>query len=71
MKPVTDDRARPALDAGRINALADGIFAIAMTLLVFNINSSDAVGLYGDELSRFVMDSVPSIVGYFVSFWVI
>lgn len=71
MKLPLDNDARLALDAGKIGALADGIFSIAMTLLVFNINSSDAVGLSGDELSRFVISSAPSMTGYFVSFWVI
>jgi uncharacterized membrane protein len=34
-------RHRPALPSQRVQALADGIFAIAMTLLVFNIHLPD------------------------------
>ena len=59
-------------DFGRINALSDGVFAIAITLLVLNIEVPDIpANLVAPELPTRLIALVPDILSYVISFLVI
>jgi uncharacterized membrane protein len=58
-----------AVDLGRLLALSDGVFAIAMTLLVLDIRIPDEV--HGEEFLRALAGLQPAIVGYLISYLVI
>jgi uncharacterized membrane protein len=51
--------------AGRLEAFSDGVFAIAITLLVLDIGVPAASG---DDLLGAILDEWPSYLAYFVSF---
>jgi uncharacterized membrane protein len=53
----------------RILAFTDGVFAIAITLLVLSIEVP--AGLTGRELTDYLLDSWPQVFAYFLSFAVI
>jgi uncharacterized membrane protein len=56
------------LPLGRLEAFSDGVFAIAITLLVLELSvSSDA----GDHLLRSILDEWPSLLAYLTSFMTI
>jgi uncharacterized membrane protein len=57
------------VDLGRLLALSDGVFAIAMTLLVLDIRIPDEV--HGDEFLRAMAELKPAIAGYLISYLVI
>lgn len=57
------------VDLGRLLALSDGVFAIAMTLLVLDIRVPDEV--HGDDFLRAMADLRPAIAGYLISYLVI
>ena len=62
-----DDR-----DLGRITALSDGVFAIAITLLVLNIEVPDIpANLVAQELPSRLISLVPDLLAYVISFLVI
>ena len=64
---IDDDR-----DMGRINALSDGVFAIAITLLVLNIEVPDIpANLVAQELPSRLTALVPDLLSYVISFLVI
>ena len=69
---VVDPERREALDeneTGRIEAFSDGVFAIAATLLVFNLNVPDLRGLdNGAELWRGLVGDWPSFAAFVISF---
>jgi TMEM175 potassium channel family protein len=50
----------------RLEAFSDGVFAVAITLLVLEINVPT-----GDDLWHELKDEWPSFAAFFVSFWVI
>src|ERR687887_1992052 len=50
----------------RLEAFSDGVFAVAITLLVLEIAAPT-----GDDLWRKLGDEWPSFASFFVSFWVI
>jgi uncharacterized membrane protein len=58
------------LDTGRVEAFSDGVFAIAITLLVLGLSIPPAGKEHGD-LGRLLARAWPSYVAYFVSFLVI
>ena len=59
-----DEEAYP--DTTRIEALSDGIFAVAVTLLVFNIKLPEQVA--AGQLSQMLLAQWPSYAAYVVSF---
>ncbi|MGZ8585841.1 MAG: TMEM175 family protein [Actinomycetota bacterium] len=54
------------MSTGRLETFADGVFAIAATLLVLNVDA--AVGERTESLGRDLVDAWPAYVGYVVSF---
>jgi uncharacterized membrane protein len=51
---------------GRLEAFADGVFAIAATLLILNVDTQ--VGEHVDDLGETLLEIWPSYIGYVVSF---
>ena len=58
------------MDTGRVEAFSDGVFAIAITLLVLGLAVPPAGREHGD-LGRLLARAWPSYVAYFVSFLII
>jgi uncharacterized membrane protein len=59
-------------DTGRIEAFSDGVFAIAITLLILEIHIPTVEQVEGqDPLWRALLDLWPSYFGYLISFMVI
>jgi uncharacterized membrane protein len=52
-------------DLGRIVAFTDGVMAVAITLLVLNI---EVPTVPGDELNDALVDLIPSLIAYLLSF---
>jgi uncharacterized membrane protein len=63
-KPV-----RESIEFARIVAFTDGVFAIAITLLVLSIDVPSSVS--GSALHDFLVDTWPQLFAYFLSFAVI
>src|SRR5258708_791095 len=60
------------MDKTRLEALSDGVFAIAMTLLIFNVTVPILSGTVSDyALSKEIYKRIPVFVSYFVSFAVL
>ena len=56
-------------DPGRISALSDGVFAIAMTLLVLNLQAPDvALSSEPSVFARVLADQLPGFVSWLLSF---
>ncbi len=56
-------------DAGRVSALSDGVFAIAMTLLVFALKLPDLEpGLGGDAFAAALLEQGPRFASWLLSF---
>jgi TMEM175 potassium channel family protein len=66
-KPLTSD---PLLDlkTTRIEALSDGVFAIAMTILVLNITVPTAATVPADRLIAALRNMAPQVIVYIVTF---
>ncbi len=62
----TPESERRELD--RVGAFSDGVFAVAITLLVLNIEVPD---VDGGDLGQALRDLLPSIQAYFIAFAVI
>ena len=60
-----------AFDYARTVALSDGVFAIALTLLVLNISVPGLAAGHHDELGRRLLDRRPEFASYALSFVVI
>jgi uncharacterized membrane protein len=54
------------MKTNRLEAFSDGVFAVAITLLILEINVPA-----GDDLWHQLKDEWPSFASFFVSFWVI
>lgn len=52
-------------DLGRIVAFSDGVMAVAITLLVLNLDVPDGAG---DQLGEKLVDLLPSVAAYVLSF---
>ena len=66
------EESRDISDATRVSALADGVFAIVMTLLVLGLEVPEVPDeLIADELFREILLLWPLIVAYVVSFLVL
>jgi uncharacterized membrane protein len=65
----------PALETGvskeRTIAFSDGVFAIAITLLILNVEIPDLHGESTAELDRALDSTVPDLISYFIGFYVI
>jgi uncharacterized membrane protein len=55
-------------DLGRIMAFTDGVMAVAITLLVLNIEVPDLPTGRQDELGEELVDLLPSLAAYLLSF---
>ena len=56
-------------DAGRVSALSDGVFAIAMTLLVLALKLPDlGPGLGGDAFAAALLEQGPRFMSWLLSF---
>ena len=66
--PVTTNSGQNG-DTGRIEAFSDGVFAIAITLLIIEIGVPHVVGT--ESLSEKLVGLWPSYLGYAISFLVI
>jgi len=62
---------RSGLDTDRVETLADGVFAIAMTLLVFGISVPELRGAAVDHLPSSLIDLWPKLLAYVLSFVVL
>jgi len=66
--PERDLEAEGSVGYERVVAFSDGVFAIAITLLVLSI---DVPSVSGADLPQAVRDLVPQLVSYFIGFGVI
>ncbi|WP_354637108.1 TMEM175 family protein [Kitasatospora camelliae] len=66
---ATDQATAGTTDSGRVEAFSDGVFAIAITLLILEINVPEAHN--GSELWHALAEQWPSYCAYVVSFLVI
>ena len=65
-RPQPSQQSQHGLTPGRVEAFSDGIFAIAATLLILNVQLPHESGSGG--LSRQLLDLWPSYVAYGASF---
>jgi len=66
------DVSAPVFNSNRLEALADGVFAIVMTLLVLEISIPAITGAsVNKELSRALLEMWPKLFAYVVSFLVL
>ena len=71
-EPMSEEESGKSLD--RLVAFSDGVFAIAMTLLVLNLTVPTLTGSaehVDEELWRKLRDQWPELFSYALSFWVI
>jgi uncharacterized membrane protein len=60
---------QPTFDAGRVSALSDGVFAIAMTLLVLELKLPDlGPGLGRDAFAAALLEQGPRFASWLLSF---
>src|SRR5262245_60992266 len=55
----------------RLEAFSDGVFAIAITLLILEIRVPESAGPGNGGLTHELVALWPSLLAYFLSFWVI
>lgn len=56
------------LDLNRLNAITDGIFAIAMTILVLNLDIPNSDQINNISLKDFLITQIPELQAYVLSF---
>ena len=60
------------MDKGRLEAFSDGVFSIAMTLLIFNIKVPELAQPVSDSaLMQSIIDLVPHVAVFFITFAVL
>ena len=70
--PAGDHDPGRGLSAHRIEALTDGIYAVAMTLLVIELKLPDHQAVHGAEaLAQALADLLPKVLAWFISFSVL
>ncbi|MFI8454447.1 TMEM175 family protein [Kitasatospora sp. NPDC085464] len=71
--PAPEPSRRDTTDfsTARLEAFSDGVFAIAITLLVLDLNVPEPDGLHGQSLAGALSHQWPSYFAYLVSFLVI
>lgn len=68
MREIKDEMTRTE----RLNAFCDGVFAIAITLLVLELKLPETMHVTNShELSKALLGILPAVVSYFISFLVI
>jgi uncharacterized membrane protein len=68
---MSDDGSGQRFDLARTHALSDGVFAIALTLLVISINVPELSADNEDELAQALMDRSGELFSWLLSFVVI
>lgn len=69
MRSVDKSLSPKAFDPGRISALSDGVFAIAMTLLVLNLQAPDVAQPSDPSIfARVLAGQLPGFVSWLLSF---
>lgn len=58
----------PLVSANRLKAIADGVFAVAMTLLVLELVVPEIKGISNKELNGLLLSMWPKFVAYILSF---
>ena len=59
------------MDKARVEAFSDGVFAIVITLLIFDIKAPELISATNADLWVALVRLIPSIVMYFVTFTVV
>jgi uncharacterized membrane protein len=67
--PETGKPVRETVEFARIVAFTDGVFAVAITLLVLSIEVPSSVS--GSQLHDYLIDTWPQLFAYFLSFAVV
>jgi uncharacterized membrane protein len=62
------DKSPPMVSADRLKAIADGVFAVAMTLLVLELVAPEANGITNKELNGLLLSMWPKFIAYVLSF---
>jgi uncharacterized membrane protein len=70
-RPTAPALAPPSLGLDRIVFFSDAVMAIAITLLVLDLKPAGPSGELPSDLTRWVLDLWPKVLGYAVSFWVV
>ena len=65
---VDSDAAQGRMGTDRMDALSDGVFAVALTLLVFDVVAAAKDLDPGESLSSHLLHEWPTLVAYFVGF---
>jgi uncharacterized membrane protein len=67
-KPVRGGEREAAKETGRIEAFSDGVFAIAITLLVLNLHVPEVVNATDSDLVPSLLNQWPTYVAFVLSF---
>ncbi len=65
---VDSEAARGRMGTGRMDALSDGVFAVALTLLVFDVVAAARDLAPGESLSSHLLHEWPTLLAFFVGF---
>lgn len=66
---MTDPDAPVGLSKHRLEALTDGIFAVAMTLLVIELKVPERAGMELSRLAQAIADLIPTFSAWIISFF--
>ena len=69
---MSDPNSGHGLSAHRVEALTDGIYAVAMTLLVIELKLPDHSQIHGaDDLAQALANLLPKVLAWVISFGVL